>query len=305
MFIVNHRIAGVTFCVTSDVPIPRLLNPAFSLFQVEKIQPDIIFRIRELGSSPVYLPPLVESERERLLKFVDFPPKWLNKTLLRSPDVWKQIETCLVFPEMANIFFRVDEVIIHDFMHSQMDFFYPSYERKEFYDPNNMMLLRWNMFGTFFINFSAFMLHGASVIRNDSALLFLGEDGGGKSTTMKLADRMQVLNDDQVVLRKENGVFKAHGTPFGRMTNGPLQAKLGGIFLLEKASHFSLSPASSLEAAQFIWNEHRFLWLIMPKSLKIKAFNLIVDACQQVRVFRMRFPKDFIDWKLVDQMLVV
>lgn len=303
MFLINHRIAGVTYCVKSDVSFARLLRNNYTPFHVDNIPPDVVFRIQALDPNPIYLPPLVETEQDALLKIVDFPHKWIKRLPLRSPDVWKRIEVCLASPELANIFFRMDHVIISNFASNEMDFFYPADERVTFSDPYSMFLLRWNMYSTLLINFYALMLHGASVIRNNSALLFLGEDGGGKSTTIELAAGMPILNDDQVVLRKQNDVILAHGTPFGRVTDGPLQAKLGAIFLLEKSPRFSVTPASAFEAVELIWNEQRFLWPMMPKMLKIRAFNLIVDACQQARLFRMQFPKDFIDWDLIDQAL--
>ena len=159
------------------------------------------------------------------------------------------------------------------------------------------------MLATFMPNFSAIMLHGAGILRNGIAALFFAPDEGGKSSTIKLAIGMPILNDDQIILRKQNGMVIAHGTPFGTISSGPIQARLGAIFLLQKSSQFALSPLSTADAIEFIWNEHEHLWILMPRTLRIKAFELIADACQQAKIYRMQFPKGYIDWNAIDDVL--
>jgi hypothetical protein len=72
---------------------------------------------------------------------------------------------------------------------------------------------------------------------------------------------------------------------------------------LEKSEQFALTPLSTADAVEFVWNEHPHLWILMPRSLRIKAFELIADACRQSRIFRMQFPKGYIDWKAIDDVL--
>jgi hypothetical protein len=113
-----------------------------------------------------------------------------------------------------------------------------------------------------------------------------------------------ILSDDQVVLRKENNVVNAHGTPFGRITGGPCSARLGGIFLLEKAEHFELSSLQSVDMLEYIWATLPSYTFFLPNSLRIQAFQILYDACHQVPVYRMRFPKDYVDWDAIDAAMV-
>jgi len=156
------------------------------------------------------------------------------------------------------------------------------------------------MLAPFFPRFSAVLIHAAGVVRQGRTALFLAHDGGGKTTVVQSAPAGPVLNDDHLVLRGENGSIRAHGTPFGRISSGPVSERLGAIFLLEKGEGFELTPVSGSSAFEFIWNEHRFVWPILPSALRSAAFTLISDACQGVPVFRMRFGKEDVDWDAID-----
>ena len=71
------------------------------------------------------------------------------------------------------------------------------------------------------------------------------------------------------------------------------------MFLLEKSTKFEISSINPKDLIQCLWHEHIFHTHFLPKSLKIKAFNIISDACFQVPVYKMKFPKDFVDWDIV------
>jgi hypothetical protein len=300
MFIFNHQIAGINFWTDTDVQISHLLQPSFIKFSVEDTQPDVRFRIEQLKAGLPSLPPLTPFQKERLLKTVGFPSSWLGWLILRSPQVWSKVDACLDRPELAQISLRWYRAVIRNFSRNELDFFYPLEQKDDFSDPFFIAPHR-TMLSVFLPNFSAVMLHGAGVIRNGTALLFLAPDEGGKSSTVKLAAGMSVLSDDQIILRKQDDLIIAHGTPFGPLTSGPQHSKLGAIFLLEKASQFALTPVSVSDIVQFIWNDNNHLWFVMPKNLRKQAFELIVDACQQAKVYRMQFPKGFVDWNLIDE----
>ncbi len=70
--------------------------------------------------------------------------------------------------------------------------------------------------------------------------------------------------------------------------------------MLEKARDFDLIPVKAADILQFLWNEHMHLWFVLPKSLRVRAFEILANACRQAQVFRMRFPKDYVDWGAID-----
>jgi hypothetical protein len=299
MLKINHQIAGINFLTDSDVQLPHLLQPFYAKFLFENAQPDICFRIRAINPDFLPISPLDAITRRLLLETIGFPGFWLDRPILRSPEVWQKVEACLERPELAHISLRWNRAIIRNYAYNDVDFFYPP-EQKVNFASQLIIASHRNMLAAFMPNFSAVMLHGAGIIRNDVAALFFAPDEGGKSSMIRLSAGNPVLNDDQIILRKQNGVVMAHGTPFGPITNGPLQSTLGSIFLLEKSSHFALTPLPLSAAVEFIWNEHAHMWIVMPRSLRIKAFELIADACHQARIYRLQFPKGYIDWNAVD-----
>ena len=159
------------------------------------------------------------------------------------------------------------------------------------------------IFSSFLPNFSAALLHSSGVIRNGKAALFLAPDDGGKSTVIGHSEGDPVLSGDHIILRKEEGVFVAHGTPLGGMTSGPCSAGAGALFMLEKASHFRLDPISPRELLYNLWGEHRNYTFFLPKRLKKQAFQLLSEACYGIPCFKMRFSKNFVDWNAIDRVM--
>lgn len=145
------------------------------------------------------------------------------------------------------------------------------------------------------------MLHSSSSVLNNKAALFLARDEGGKTTVMKNATAQDVLSDDQNILKKENAVFFVHSTPWSTFPNGPRKARLGGLFMLEKASEFGLSRINPVDVLTYLWAEHVGYTLFMPKKLRVTAFDLLHEACRSAPTYLMRFSKDYINWDAVDR----
>jgi hypothetical protein len=297
--IVVHQIAGITVRTESDVPIPYLLSDSFVQFQVDNVEPDVHCWIRQLDPDDTTPLPPQGKERAQILRTVGFPKQWLDKLILRSRQVRAVLQPCLEHPERVHIELRWNRAIIRDLARNEIDLFYPPSRRKDFSKPIVVAGYR-NLLVTFPLNHSALLIHGAGVVRNGAAALFLAPDGGGKTAVVRSVNGATVLNDDHVVLQESSRAIIAHGTPFGQITGGPVQARVGGLFLLEKSIVFELIPAKRDEVLQFLWNEHMLKWHMLPKDLRTRAFNILYDACHQAPVYRMRFPKDYVDWDAID-----
>ena len=99
------------------------------------------------------------------------------------------------------------------------------------------------------------LLIHASVIRNgERAYVFLGKSGTGKSTHSRLwlehIPGSYLLNDDNPVLRLENGEVYVYGSPWSGKT--PCyrneRARLGAIVRLEQAAQNRISHLGTLQA---------------------------------------------------------
>ncbi|HWF93241.1 MAG TPA: hypothetical protein VN684_13210 [Terriglobales bacterium] len=82
-------------------------------------------------------------------------------------------------------------------------------------------------------------VHGCG-ITDDARLssLFIGHSGAGKSTTTRLWDSLpgvRILSDDRIIVRKREGSFFMHGTPWHGDAGfaSPREAPINQIFVLE------------------------------------------------------------------------
>jgi MoaA/NifB/PqqE/SkfB family radical SAM enzyme len=86
--------------------------------------------------------------------------------------------------------------------------------------------------------FDGAFIHAAGVKMNGQGLVFAGPSEAGKSTIVKLiGERGQVLCDDRVIIRKETGGFRVHGTwNHGEIARvSPGSAPLRAVFFLRQA----------------------------------------------------------------------
>ena len=297
-----HRVGGITVRTESDVPIPHIQAPPFNRFEVKNRKPDVVQRIRQIAPTSPTLPPLDAFERQRLSQTVEFPERWFKNPIFLSPPVREAVRCGLDQPQLTQIELAWNRVFIRNYARNQFDLFYPAGKRKEFSDPVFNAGFR-NMTSYALPNFSAVLIHAGGVIRRNRALVFLASDGGGKSTVVRQLVSGFVLNDDQLIFRRDGERIMAHSTPFGTNDSGPRKARLGAIFLLEKGSSFELIPLKARDIVQFIWNEHAAYWTILPKSLRLHIFEILIQSGRQAVVYRMRFPRDFIDWEMIDSRL--
>jgi hypothetical protein len=266
-------------------------------------EPRSRFRMHQLGRDPEKLPPLLAEERELLARQVCFSPTTAREhPFLRAPVVRDRLRSDLDQSKNVIVSVHTEGLVVYTWGDRMMDFYYyPGVD-----DPQEARIAGsyYSMFCAFLPDFSALPIHSSGVIRGDQAALFLAPDEGGKSTVLRHAAGAPWLNDDQVIVRREGDELLAHATPLGRRTSGPGQARLGGLFVLEKALHFELTPLKPAGLVKTLWNEHLFYTSSLPRHLKLQAFDLLYDMCHQVPIYRMRFPKDYVDWDAIDAALV-
>jgi hypothetical protein len=302
MFACSHRFGDVVIRTESDIRIPHIQLDPFNRFLVTNGKPDAVQRIRRIDPSSQTLPPLDSSERQRLGQTVEFPGRWLQNPIFLSPPVREVVRRGLDQPQLTQIALAWNRTLIRNYARNEFDLFYPAGKKDEFSDPVFIAGFR-NLTSYLLPNFSAVLIHAGGVVRHNRALIFLASDGGGKSTVIGTLTSGSVLNDDQLILRRHGDQISAHSTPFGTACGGPLQARLGAIFLLEKSSRFELIPIKPREIVQFIWNEHTAYWALLPKSLRLHILDILIQAGRQAAVYRMRFPRDFVDWEKLDSRL--
>jgi len=306
MNVVTHKIGGIVFRTELNAWLPRILEETFGLFGIEDTRPDVHQIISNINPDDSRLLQLSDEERLNFSKHDYFPSDWQNNPFLRSQIVRNRLKGLPELKEQVVIWVEDHYMFIRDFSQNRIDIYYTKNHQEyppqhpgtipEYYVAANLR----QMLATFLPHFSAILLHCSGVIRGGKSALFVAQDEGGKTTVLAQSNGEPVLNDDQIIIRKEGGVAVAHGTPLGVMTSGPCQAPVGALFMLEKASAFHIEPVAPAEVVQYLWAEHQNYTFYLPKHLKQRVFRLLCDLCYRLPTYLMRFPKDHVDWDAID-----
>ena len=145
------------------------------------------------------------------------------------------------------------------------------------------------------------LLHAASAVHRDRALVFAGASGAGKTTLSRLAPGgAAVLTDEVSYVRREGEGYVAHGTPFAGELARPgenTRAPLAGIYLLRHADENTLEPVPPAEAARAILSN--VLFFAEDPALVKSVFAAAVELAGRVPVFRLGFVPDGRVWELL------
>ena len=140
-------------------------------------------------------------------------------------------------------------------------------------------------------SYNGMFLHCASLKYNGKAYLFTAPSGTGKTTHIRLwmkhlGDRVEVINGDKPVLRKKGDNVIVYGTPWqGKENYGSnINAPLGGIFLLHRASENSVKKATVKESLPFLFSQ-----TLRPyeKDNMIKLFDLLEYIVENIPIYNL------------------
>ena len=95
----------------------------------------------------------------------------------------------------------------------------------------------------------AYLVHGCGIMDSGKCYLFTGPSGSGKTTVAKLADGRKVLNDEAVLIGRNNKGFQLAGTPMqgGIPDKCNTSVHLSSIFFLRHDTQVSLRKLSKVE----------------------------------------------------------
>lgn len=137
--------------------------------------------------------------------------------------------------------------------------------------------------------FDALLMHGAVIGYGDRAYAFLAPSGTGKSTHIRLwrralGDGVYPVNGDKPILRLENGVFTANGTPWagkeGWQRN--ISRPLAGICLLTRGSENSIRTLTPSEALKGLMRQ-----IYLPKEPEgaLATMALVDELVKRVPIY--------------------
>jgi hypothetical protein len=157
------------------------------------------------------------------------------------------------------------------------------------------VLLSWKL-----LSCEGFLLHAATVVRNGKAFVFTGRSGAGKSTVASLSPEGSVLTDEISLLRRENGAWRAYGTPFWgefRAAGSNTSAPVAGIFRLLQASENLVIPLSKREILRMLLAN--VLFFSGEHSANQQLLNILSCAAEEIFCGSLSFRKDPAFWEVL------
>jgi len=136
------------------------------------------------------------------------------------------------------------------------------------------------------------IMHGSGLIFREKGFLFVGHSDAGKTTLMKIfQDHAKILNDDRIIVRKENGSFYLYGTPWhGELSLvAPDRVPLKAIFFLNQAKENKIEKAEGLDAFKRLYG-CTIKALVTGRWAK-KALDICQDLSREVPCYDLCFDK--------------
>ena len=147
-----------------------------------------------------------------------------------------------------------------------------------------------------------FLIHAATVERNEKSYVFMGRSGAGKSTIAAAAARTGgiPLTDEISLVRKVNGAWHAHGTPFwGEFRAGGRNCSLplAGIYSLVQAPRNSQRPLNSREALRELLPN--VLFFSKQREHREALLRVTTEIAATAPIFRLEFTRDVSFWEAI------
>ena len=143
---------------------------------------------------------------------------------------------------------------------------------------------------------SGIILHGSGIILKEKGYLFVGHSDAGKTTLVKtFRHHAKILNDDRMIVKKEDGRFYLYGTPW----HGELslvaadRVPLKAILFLNQARENKVEKVEGLEAFKRLYGctikalvterwTKKTLDICQALSREVPCYNLYFDKTEGV-----------------------
>jgi hypothetical protein len=145
-----------------------------------------------------------------------------------------------------------------------------------------------------------FLLHAATVIRDGRAYIFTGRSGAGKSTVATLSPPGSVLTDEISLLRRENGIWRAYGTPFWgdfKAAGSNSSAPVAGIFRLLQASDNRVEVLRPMATVRKLLPNVLFFSAEAESTRKL--LEILTRAATEIPGYNLSFRKNPTFWEVV------
>jgi len=145
-----------------------------------------------------------------------------------------------------------------------------------------------------------FLLHAATVIREGKAYIFTGRSGAGKSTVATLSPQGSVLTDEISLLRRENGVWRAYGTPFWgefKAAGSNSSAPVAGIFRLLQATENRVAVLRPMATLRTLLPN--VLFFSAEAEANRRLLEILSQAATEIAAYNLSFRKNPTFWEVL------
>jgi len=145
-----------------------------------------------------------------------------------------------------------------------------------------------------------FLLHAATVIRDGKAYIFTGRSGAGKSTVATLSPEGSVLTDEISLLRREQGVWRAYGTPFWgefKAAGSNSSAPVAGVFRLLQAPENRVVPLRPMAILRTLLPN--VLFFSTERESTRQLLEILSRAATEINGYNLSFRKNATFWEVL------
>jgi hypothetical protein len=145
-----------------------------------------------------------------------------------------------------------------------------------------------------------FLLHAATVVRDGKAFIFTGRSGAGKSTVASLSPEGTVLTDEISLLRRENGIWRAYGTPFWgefKAAGSNSSAPVAGIFRLLQAAENRVQLLRPMELLRALLPN--VLFFSAEAKANCQLLEILSQAATEIAGYNLSFRKNATFWEVL------
>lgn len=139
---------------------------------------------------------------------------------------------------------------------------------------------------------SGIILHGSGLIFKEKGYLFVGHSDAGKTTLVKIFHHYaKILNDDRMIVRKEEGRFYLYGTPWhGELSLvAPDRVPLKAIFFLNQAEENKVEKTEGLDTFKRLYG--CTIKALVTERWAKKVLDICQDLSRKVPCYHLYFDK--------------
>ncbi len=273
----TFNIGGISLSIQSDLPLKKeTFAPKFKLFRCDDGKDNEVTIQHHCG------PPKIRS--------------WGEKIYQRAPWMIYETPSGYIYKMFIEGNKESPLVAIFNKNHGEGHIYKGKNYVKAFEKGNLTSLLCFPtdqiLFARLLADRGGIILHGSGLIFEEKGYLFVGHSDAGKTTLVKIfRHHALILNDDRIIVRKEDGKFYLYGTPWhGDLSLvAPDRVPLKAILFLNQAKENRVERTETLDAFKRLYG--CTIKSLVTKRWAKNTLDICQDLSREVPCYHLYFDK--------------